>query len=355
MSEPVTLCLGFVAHLEAPFRGLISRDKKLQKVRGNRLARIAYRVENFIDRFRPSRPHDDLFIEPYVGYGTPEGVIVRGRVLNRRQVGRVSETRGFVANVRAMVSNFVTYEVGGVEVDVAGIKSRSGEEGYFTACVPIADQKATELTLKLCEHGFECQAPIVIPDPQAELGIISDIDDTIMQTGAFSLARNLWTTLTGSVGSRKIFSDTVALIQTRQAGKNPIFYVSSSPWNLHSFLSAVFQHNDVPFGPKFLRDLGISETQFIKSSHGSHKGDAIDTIISANPGLRFVLIGDTGQHDGQVYLEAIQRHKTVIAEVCLRHAGPIDDLDADIAEKFRSTGVAFYTGRSFAPLVETSQ
>lgn len=254
-----------------------------------------------------------------------------------------------------MASHFVTREVSDVEVEVAGTMTRSGEEGYFKVCVFVADTETAYLTVTLPAHGYRCQAPIVIPDPDARFGIISDIDDTVMQTGAFSLARNLWTTLTGSVESRKIFPDTVALIRTRQASKNPVFFVSSSPWNLHSFLSAVFQRNDVPFGPKFLRDLGISETQFIKSSHGSHKGDAIDTIIAANPGLRFVLIGDTGQHDGQVYLEAIERHKTVIAEVCLRHAGPIDDRDADIAEKIRNTGVALYTGPSFAPLVEPSQ
>lgn len=323
--------------------------------RRNWLAKQAYSIEKFIDRFRPARSRDNLAIDPYVGYGTPNGVIVRGRVLTRRQAGEASGSPGLFANFRAMVSHFLTDEVGDVEVDVAGIKSRSDEEGYFTACVPVADPETFHVTLKLPGHDYECQAPVVLTNPSADLCIISDIDDTIMQTGAYSLARNLWTTLTGSVESRRIFSDTVALIRKRQAGKNPVFYVSSSPWNLHGFLDAVFQRNDVPFGPKFLRDFGISETKFIKSTHGSHKGDAIDTIIAANPGLKFVLIGDTGQHDGQVYLEAIERHKTVIAEVCLRHAGPVNDLDADIVDKIRSTGVALYTGPSFAPLVETSQ
>lgn len=319
------------------------------------MAKFAHRVENFIDRFRPARSRDNLVIDPFIGYGTPEGVVVHGRVLSRRQAEAVSKKPGLLRNIRAMASHFVTREVSDVEVEVAGTMTRSGEEGYFKVCVFVADTETAYLTVTLPAHGYRCQAPIVIPDPDARFGIISDIDDTVMQTGAFSLARNLWTTLTGSVESRKIFPDTVALIRTRQASKNPVFFVSSSPWNLHSFLSAVFQRNDVPFGPKFLRDLGISETQFIKSSHGSHKGDAIDTIIAANPGLRFVLIGDTGQHDGHVYLEAIERHKTVIAEVCLRHAGPIDDRDADIAEKIRNTGVALYTGPSFAPLVEPSQ
>lgn len=326
-------------------------DKNLPEKQGNKLARIAHCVESFIDRFRPARSTNDLIIDSYVGYGTPDGVVVRGRVLTRRQAAEVSEKSGMFANVRAMALHFVTREVGDVEVDVAGVRCRSDEEGYFTACIPVTDLKTEHLTLKLPLQGYECQAPIIITDADAELCIISDIDDTIMQTGAFSLARNIWTTLTGSVESRKVFADTVALIRLRQAEINPVFYVSSSPWNLHGFLDAVFQRNDVPFGPMFLRDFGINETQFIKSSHGSHKGDSIDAIIAANPGLKFILIGDTGQHDGQVYLDAITRHKAEIIEVCLRRAGPLDDLDTEVAAKIRDTGVAFYTGASFAPLM----
>lgn len=323
----------------------------LAKTRRDMLAKIAHCVETFIDRFRPARSTDDLIIDPYVGYGSPQGVVVRGRVLRRRQSRDSSAKPGLLRNIRVMASLFLSQEVGGVDVDVNGVEARSDEEGYFTACVPVTDPAVTQLTLKLPDQGYTCLASVVIPDKQADIGIISDIDDTIMQTGAFSLVRNIWTTLTGSIESRKIFPDTVALIRMRQAGKNPVFYVSSSPWNLHGFLLAVFQRNDVPFGPKFLRDFGISETQFITNTHGSHKGDAIDTIIAANPGLGFVLIGDTGQHDGQVYLDAIRRHKAVIVEVCLRGAGPLDDLDADLAAQIRETGVVFHTGPSFDALI----
>lgn len=317
----------------------------------NRLARLAHKIEKFIDRFRPIRSKDDLVIDTYVGYGTPDGVVIRGRVLSRRDAEQVKKNSGIFSNIKDMISHFMSREVGDVDVEAEGIQARSDEEGYFSVTVPNVDPIAKFVTVRLPSQNYECRAPIVIPQPDAELGIISDIDDTIMQTGAFSLWRNLWTTLTGSVESRTVFSDTIALIRMRQGTKNPVFYVSSSPWNLHGFLEAVFHHNKVPFGPKFLRDFGISETQFITNTHGSHKGDSIDAIIAANPGLKFLLIGDTGQHDGQVYLDAIDRHGTTIVEVCLRVAGPVDDLDEEVAAKIHKTGVAFYTGRTFEPLL----
>lgn len=319
--------------------------------RGTWLTRSAHRVESIIDRFRPARPTDDLVIEPYTGYATPQGIVVRGRVLSRRQRRNTAARPGLLTNLRAMVMLFLTREVSDVEVGVEGITGHSDEEGYFTIRVPVSDPETTFLKVRLPEYGYECQAPVVVPHPQAWIGIISDIDDTILQTGAWSILRNLWTTLTGAVESRRIFADAAELIRLRQDGINPVFYVSSSPWNLHGFLDAVFRHNDIPFGPKFLRDLGISETQFIKSSHGSHKGDAIDTIVTANPTLKFVLIGDTGQHDGKVYLDAIARHEGRIIEVCLRSAGPLDMIDEQWADEIRATGVAFYSGPTFEPLL----
>ena len=323
----------------------------MTKTGASRLSRWGYRAESFIDRFRPARSSDDLMVDSYTGYATPEGVVVRGRVLTRRQLRATPLKPGLPTNLRAMVALFLTREVSDVEVVVEGIIGHSDEEGYFSIRVPVTDPETTFLNVSLPKYGYECQAPVVVPHPQARIGIISDIDDTILQTGAWSILRNLWTTLTGAVESRLIFADTAELIRLLQDGVNPVFYVSSSPWNLHSFLDAVFRHNEVPFGPKFLRDLGISETQFIKSSHGSHKGDAIDSIVAANPTLKFVLIGDTGQHDGKVYLDAIARHEGRIIEVCLRGAGPLDIIDEQWADEIRATGVAFYSGPTFEPLL----
>ena len=175
--------------------------------------------------------------------------------------------------------------------------------------------------------------PALVPHPDARFGVISDIDDTMMQTGAYSLARNLWTTFTGSAATRRVFPDAVGLMERLTSeGRTPVFYVSSSPWNLHAFLEEVlFTRGDLPRGPVFLRDLGLSETKFVTAGHGNHKGAAIDRILAANPGLPFVLIGDTGQHDAAIYRAAAERHPGRIAGVILREPGRGADA-TDLAE-----------------------
>jgi phosphatidate phosphatase APP1 len=94
----------------------------------------------------------------------------------------------------------------------------------------------------------------------------------------------------------------------------------------------------------FLRDLGLAGTR----GHKDHKGAAVDAILAANPGLPFVLIGDTGQKDAFVYRDAIARHPGRIERVILREpvvGAPQASLDA-IAE-IQAAGVACHHARDF--------
>lgn len=287
-----------------------------------RLARAATWLEHQVDRLRPA-PRGEPMIAPYWGLQTPDGILLRGRVLMARPVTRSMPDASRLTNLRHMLSLFVTRELPGVAVEALGYRARTDEEGYFALRLPVADGEAqTEITICIAETGVTAQVPIFAVRPGAQFGVISDIDDTIMQTGAYSLARNLWTTLTGNSATRHVFDDAVQLLKLlSQDGRNPVFYVSSSPWNLHGFLTDVFRRVGLPAGPMFLRDLGIDEDRFITGSHGAHKSNSIDRILAARPSLGFTLIGDTGQHDAAIYLDVVRRHEGRVRRVILRKAG----------------------------------
>lgn len=315
------------------------------------IARVAAAAERLLDRVRWRDPHPEPVIEPYIGYSTPDGVVVRGRVLSARQRNETKRPPSLFGNVKARIRAFATDEIGDVLVAAGGTTTRSDEEGYFRLEVGRDIVRDGAVSIRLPDFDIEVSAAAMVTPHTAEYGIISDIDDTIMRTEAWAIYRNIWNTITKSAAERHVFPDSLALIARLHDGRNPVFYVSSSPWNLHGFLSDVFKRNGLVFGPKFLRDLGISETKFIKGSHGEHKGAAIDTILAANPHLPFVLIGDTGQHDAAVYRQAIERHPDRIAEVILRVAGMLDDRDAADAEAIRKTGVTCHMLEDFRSLV----
>lgn len=343
-----------------------------------RLRRLALGVERWLDRILTfkNRRRPPL-IEPYTGYATPDALVARGRVLTHLRRHSPLPEHGWFTNLRQMLLLFLTDEVQGVRVRAEGAWAEdrraegarggdggveagegapadavSDEEGYFTLVVPrdgAGDSGWTEIGARVHGSGERAALPVLVPRAEARLAVVSDIDDTVMETGAYSLARNLWTSLTGNALTRRVFPDAVALLDAlSEGGRNPVFYVSSSPWNLHHFLEAVFERAGLVKGPMFLRDLGVSERTPLTGGHGAHKGAAIDTLMAANPALPFWLIGDTGQHDAEIYLEAARRFPGRVARVALREPGPGPDAAsrAAIAE-LRSLGVEVTSARSF--------
>lgn len=327
------------------FRG----DRTLSGMLKDKLHRIAWSAEKATDRYK-SRRTDRRIIEPYLGYATPEHLVVRGRVLTALRRNKPKPDQSRWTNFKQMFALFLTSEVSNVEVRARDVDARSNEEGYFTILLPRDGQQGwvdVEVHLPNAEVSTIC--PVMVASQAATFAVISDIDDTVLQTGAYSLVRNLWTSLTGNVNTRQVFPDAVTFMRAMsEGGRNPIYYVSSSPWNLHHFLKTIFAKANLVSGPKFLRDLGLSKTKFITGSHGDHKGSSIDTLLAANPGLRYVLVGDTGQHDAFVYRDAIQRHPGRIAAVVLREPGPGPDAESQAAmAEIEAAGVALFHGTQF--------
>ena len=326
--------------------------------------RMALRAEGLADgllaRLRPRGAAARPVLDAYRGYATPRGLVLRGRVLSALRRTAPDPTHGRWRNLREMAGLFLTDEVAGIAVVApeTGARSVSDEEGYVLIEVP----EAAELPPGWHRVAVEIEGdpstrrsfPVLKARPDARLGVVSDIDDTMMETGAYSLLRNLWTTFTGSALTRRIFPDAIVLMDHLSAhGRNPVFYVSSSPWNLHAFLDRVFARAGLVAGPMFLRDYGLGEGQFVTGTHGDHKGDAIDRVMAAHPALRFVLVGDTGQHDATVYLEAAHRHPGRVAAVVLREPGPgPGDESRRAIAALRALGVPVIHGTDFAAAPE---
>lgn len=313
---------------------------------------VSLKIEDFWDSVRLRETNGEPSIDAYVGYGTPDGTVVHGRILSQHRYSTQLTERSRWNAVRNMVRNFWTKELVDVRVRVGEVEAKSDEEGYFHLLVPAMQPGEHQVVIDLPDYDVQTSAHIIVPNRQASFGIISDIDDTVMRTGAHNLALNLWTTATTFLSDREVFQDTAQLLRQLHDGTNPVFYVSSSPWNLHAYLTSVFTTHNVPRGPLFLRDMGLSPTKFVTDSHGSHKGQAIDTILAANPTLDFVLIGDSGQHDAVVYREAIERHPGRIRQVILRTAGKIDDADRQAAEAIRVSNVDLHTGADLSALLQ---
>jgi phosphatidate phosphatase APP1 len=103
----------------------------------------------------------------------------------------------------------------------------------------------------------------------------------------------------------------------------------------------VFEVHGIPEGPLVLRDYGISREMLFSASHREHKLEAIEHILATHPALRFVLLGDSGQQDPEIYAEVAARHPGRILAVYIRDV-TLDRRDAEvraIGEALREMGV----------------
>lgn len=286
--------------------------------------------------FRPSWP---VIITTYRGYGRADWLFLRGRVLKGRRI----LARNVHSRWRALIHNYRRFnsrEIPGVEVQVRlggnTFRAITDEEGYFLIDQALPAPLATgagqwqeaEVSIAAIpgrKVDVATVAPVLAPPPEASLGIISDIDDTVLKTDVTSILKLkvIYHTLLKSAALRQSFGAAAAFYQALQWGPdgnrpvNPTFYVSNSPWNLYDLLEEFLALNGLPEGPILLRDFGIPYQSRPKGYKG-HKHASIAHIFQAYPALRFVLIGDSGEKDPYIYRSIAEEFPGRVAAIYIR-------------------------------------
>jgi phosphatidate phosphatase APP1 len=307
------------------------------------IARWARKIERPFDRLKYRfgtwvGGRRALKISAYQGYGTPERFYLKGRVLEDKRIRTASEEDRSWHNLISMFRRFASNEIPGatVELRFQGQAETvvTDEEGYYEDWLALEAPPPTdrlwhdvELTLLSPQrhHGqVRATGQVLVPPPTASFGVISDIDDTVIHTDATSLFKMARIVLLGNVHTRLPFAGVAAFYQALQAGKsgndrNPLFYVSSSPWNIFDLLHDFLEIQGIPLGPLKLRDWGLTEVGFLPTGHKTHKVAAISQLLELYPHLPFILIGDSGQEDPEIYAQIVEEYPDRISAVYIRN------------------------------------
>lgn len=327
--------------------------------------RTALELDRLFDRRASGRPVcSRVVIHPYRGFGRGNEVLIRGRVLVAKSITRAEEAEPLWRNLLNTYRRFHSDEVAGARIAAswrdAVVESVTDGEGHFQIrLAPALPDPASppalwqEITLRLPDSGVTAVAHAVVPPPDARFGIISDIDDTIVQTHATSLV-SMVRTIIRNAASRLPFEGVTDLYRALHGERNPLFYVSSSPWNLYELLHDFMAIQGIPHGPMFLQDWGIDETTLLLASHEQHKLAQIQTLLDYYPALPFVLIGDSGQHDPEIYLRVIQANPGRVLAAFIRDVTPDlrDQAIAGIIEEARTAGSEMVYIRDSAEALE---
>jgi phosphatidate phosphatase APP1 len=340
-------------------------------------------AEERIDRLRQAARRRTgrlgrLGLHPYLGYGTVDELRLKGRVLRGDPIV-VTAGDSVWRNLRNMIRRLESDEVANARVrgrhaDRA-VDVSADAEGYFDLHFdlasrarggggaaagpgPVAGGAATPersgtawvpVELELLDPlpaGAEPPARVtgqVLVPRGARFGVISDLDDTVIRSEITDTLRMLRIALTSNPHTRLPFEGVADFYRALERGPggddgNPVFYVSSSPWNLHDLLVQFMTVHGVPIGPLLLRDWSPST---VRGGGQRHKRNAIRAILDAYPGMEFVMIGDSGEHDPELYAEVVRERPGRALAVYIRDvtAAPRHREVLAIGEELRDHGV----------------
>ena len=194
----------------------------------------------------------------------------------------------------------------------------------------------------------------------AKVGIISDVDDTIMVTQAPTPWKAAWNLLLlnplkkASVPGMSVLFNRLSDLYPDA----PFFYLSTSPWNVEGSIRHFIANHGFPAGPLLLRDLDPRPKTFVPTGV-QHKLEFAEQLMADFPDMRFILVGDDGQKDPTTYATIARRYPGRVIAIAIRQLTPRESgpLAAPIGitstQPTPVTDVPVFTGTTGANLMKT--
>ena len=185
-------------------------------------------------------------------------------------------------------------------------KTEAGAEWLaFTVVLPKGD-----------ERRFGGRIQLV---PPAGLSVISDIDDTIKVTDVRDRKEMLRNTFLREFRPVEGMPE----LYQRLARQGAAFhYVSGGPWQLFPPLEEFRAKHGFPPGSFHMKQFSLADPRGLAKlkEHGEAKETNVEALLKAFPQRRFILIGDSGEQDPEIYGKLARKHAAQIVAVWIRDA-----------------------------------
>jgi phosphatidate phosphatase APP1 len=279
------------------------------------------------------------------------GVTLGQRVLLKllKRAMRAQEEELLAPLFRERIERFIAHAKSGVRVavriagEVHALAKATRRNGHFQGAVRLSESRAqiwadtdwgsAEACLPVEVCGARAAGRVHLIEP-AGLSIVTDIDDTIKHSEV-SCKRTLLTntflrpfeSIPGMAPLFREWSDEGAAFH----------YVSSSPWQLYEHLSAHLTSEGFPAGSFHLRAFRLRDhvLRRILMLRRSGKLGVIKTLFRLFPQRRFLLVGDSGEHDPEIYGALARRFPRQVVGIFVRDLPNVQDARRRYARAFR--------------------
>lgn len=294
-------------------------------------------------------------IHAYISYGSNRHVHILGRVI-------LGSKNPPSSKLRRGLRTFFTAQVPNIKVKVTF--ADTGNEyilvtdrgGYFDKTIDVdLESKWHDLTFEFVEDYLpqpnHIDAPKVklssfneqvagkllcISDNEKSYGIISDIDDTILVSHVTHAPLAMFMILLSNPHKRRAVKGMREVFYYLQELYPDIFtfFISAAPWNIFLSIRRFILSNGYPLGPLLLRDLGPSQNKLVVTTK-EHKIETINNLIRDFPHTKWIMIGDDGQLDPQIYWDFAKKFENNIEMIIIRQMGDTKNLAQKSSEKLK--------------------
>jgi len=284
----------------------------------HRAARIEDAIHEFRERLGRRRGLTTTIV-PYPGYGATGWVRVLCRVVLTRP-GMMEKyahesVRGWRSFFSIPVDDVdITVSIGGVEQVV-----RADRGGVVDLRVSVDLEPGWHKITLSTGDSEPVTAPVFIVAPETTFGIVSDVDDTVMVTALPRPFLAAWNTFVLNEHARRPVPG-MSVLYERLATSHPgapVIYLSTGAWNVAPTLTRFLDRNLYPSGALLLTDWGPTHDRWFRSGR-EHKKGSLNRLASEFPNLKWLLVGDDGQHDEELYGDFVENHPQNVAAVAIR-------------------------------------
>ena len=319
---------------------------------------LGARIEDALHRWRERRGRRRGLkptIVPYTGYGTPEWTRVLCRVLLTKGGDAPRQRAEKVRGWRSFFS--ISIDEGNVTITADGGEQRAHPIRGGVVDVRLETHLPpgwNQITLQ-CEGSDPVFAAVFIVDPHTRFGIVSDIDDTVMVTALPRPFLAAWNTFVLDEHARAPVPGMAVLYErlTRANPSAPVIYLSTGAWNAAPTLTRFLRRNLYPRGPMLLTDWGPTRDRWFRSGP-EHKRSNLARLATEFPDVKWLLVGDDGQHDEEIYGAFAAEHPDSVAAIAIRQLSTGEAVFAGgrsrAAEYERQSNVRWFFGQNGAEL-----
>ncbi|MGK7395744.1 MAG: App1 family protein [Candidatus Cyclobacteriaceae bacterium M3_2C_046] len=304
---------------------------------------------------------DPIIIYPYHGYANDEKLIVQGRVLEQEGILKdFKEPETTWEKIKYMYRRYESDEIPNIHVMIRIGEYqelvKTDEEGFFHATIDLEKPLKAEDTFwlkvdyKIYNNPYTDQpvitnqGEVLIPGKNSRFVVVSDVDDTIIQSFATNTYLKIKTLVFNKATSRIPFPGVPAFYQALQSQTNhfnPLFFVSGSTWNIYDLLNRFCQHNDIPKAPFFLRQFDLDNDILFLKDTKEFKLKQIYHLMQFYDDLPFIFIGDSGQKDPEIYYQLARKYPERVKAIYIRkiHEKKLSDNRKKMIRELKDLGV----------------